>query len=612
MTQAVISDLEIVEPEQDLEQEQLDGSMSLWNFLKTIAKYLVPYKWLVFLTLARILLESGFDSSMRVSIKLVIDQAIVPQNYDLLLLILGLLGVGVVIVAIVSLLGDYLITRFGVLLLNDIRQSLFDRVQTLSMEFFGRRSAGDVVNCFLADVEKVETSLFSGLAFAVLDLSNILFSAIFLFYLDWRLAIAASIGLAICTLLPSSVLKKATDAGFQLRQQEGQIASVVQENLVSQSVIKIFGLEQRLSNDFATRLTALQPVYTHARFLSCLVQRIPTLTFLLMQVFILGVGAVMTYHQWISVGTLVSFQTLLIGLNLNLLSFTYLLPLIIDGTAGMQRVCEVLEEIPHVQDAPDAMTLPTLSQEIQFETVRFNYAESRGGVEHLSLRIRKGDFAVFVGPSGAGKSTIINLLTRFYDPQAGRVLFDGVDVKQCSQRSLRSQIGLVSQDVILFNTSIRENIQMGCLDASDEQVETAAKAAEIHDFVVSLPQGYETKVGDRGGQLSGGQRQRIALARALVRNPAILILDEATSALDPITEAEILATLERISGDRTVIVVTHRIRQALHADTIFVMEKGHIVETGQHQELMHQNGLYAQLWRWSHANAQDRDRVICV
>lgn len=184
---------------------------------------------------------------------------------------------------------------------------------------------------------------------------------------------------------------------------------------------------------------------------------------------------------------------------------------------------------------------------------------------------------VFVGQSGAGKSTIVNLLTRFYDPDKGRILFDGVDLRHATIRSLRSQIGLVSQDVILFNCSVRENIRMGYLEATDKQVEAAAKATEIHQFILSLPQGYDTTVGDRGGQLSGGQRQRIALARALVRNPAILILDEATSALDPATEAKILTTIERISKERTVIFITHRIANALRADVTYVMENGGLV-----------------------------------
>jgi ATP-binding cassette subfamily B protein len=298
------------------------------------------------------------------------------------------------------------------------------------------------------------------------------------------------------------------------------------------------------------------------------------------QLIVLSIGAVMTYRNIISVGTLTSFQVLLVGLNLNILGLTSSIPAFIDGVAGLQRISDILSETPAIQEAPDAIDLPHFSSDINFDDVTFSYSQDRGGVKNLSLKIRQGDFAVFVGQSGAGKSTIVNLLTRFYDPDKGRILFDGIDLRHATVRSLRSQIGLVSQDVILFNCSVRENIRMGYLEATDEQVEAAAKAAEIHKFILSLPQGYDTPVGDRGGQLSGGQRQRIALARALVRNPAILILDEATSALDPATEAEILATIERITKERTVILITHRMAHALRADVMYVLENGSLVVSG--------------------------------
>jgi ATP-binding cassette subfamily B protein len=310
------------------------------------------------------------------------------------------------------------------------------------------------------------------------------------------------------------------------------------------------------------------------------VQRVPNLAFIFVQLVILSISAAMTYWNWISVGTLVSYQVILIGLNATILNFTWSLPYLIDGAAGLQRIGDILAEIPEVQEATDAVDLPDFKGEIYFDNVSFSYSPERGGVKNLSLKIRQGDFHVFIGQSGAGKSTIVNLLARFYDPDEGRILFDGIDLRSCTVSSLRSQIGLVSQEVILFNGSVRENIRMGCLEASDEEVEAAAKSAEIHDFILTLPQGYDTPVGERGGQLSGGQRQRIALARALVREPAILILDEATSALDPATEAGILATLMRIAKKCTVIVITHRITQALRADVMFVMENGRLVVSG--------------------------------
>jgi ATP-binding cassette subfamily B protein len=347
-------------------------------------------------------------------------------------------------------------------------------------------------------------------------------------------------------------------------------------------------------------------------FLAYLVQRIPLILFVLTQLAILSIGSVMTYNNYISVGTLVSYQVLLLNLNLYILALASSIPFFIDGVAALRRISDIFSETPTVKESPDAVDVPHFYQEICFDTVTFNYSNERVGVKNLSLKIRHGEYVMFVGQSGAGKSTIVNLLTRFYDPDKGRILLDGIDLCHATLRSLRSQIGLVSQEVILFNTSIRENIRMGYLEATDEEVEIAAKNAEIHEFILTLPQGYDTPVGDRGGQLSGGQRQRIALARALVRNPAILILDEATSALDLVTEAGILATIDHLAKQRTVIMITHRITQALRADKIFVLENGSIVASGNHTELLKKEGVYATLWQQMNAGNSNSIEIASV
>ena len=439
-----------------------------------------------------------------------------------------------------------------------------------------------------------------GLSVLIIDLSNILFSAIFLFSLNWQLAVLSCIGLTFCTIAPAKIAGIAAEKGYDLRQKEGHIASVVEENILSQSVVKIFGLEKQMTQDFTAHLKDFKQVYIRATFLSYLVQKIPVIIFVFVQIIILSIGAAMVYRNLISVGTLVSYQVLLIGLNNSIFSLSFMLPYIIEAMAAMRRINDILTEVPQVQETEGSAVLSHFSRAIDFKEVAFSYSSEREGIKNLSLTIRPKEFIVFVGPSGAGKSTIVNLLARFYDPDKGCILFDGIDLRHAQVRSLRSQLGLVSQEVILFNTTVRENIRMGYLEASNEQVEAAAKAAEIHNFILTLPQGYDTPIGDRGGQLSGGQRQRIALARALVRDPAILILDEATSALDPATEAGILATIERIAKERTVIMITHRIGQALRADRIFVLENGQIVASGRHADLLEQKGLYATLWQQSH------------
>jgi ATP-binding cassette subfamily B protein len=578
--------------------------MNLIWFFKELNKYISPYRWLAIILIVRGLFEAAFESSIRVSLKFIIDAAIIPKNYHLLVLILLLLGGVAILFIFIGLVGDYWEIRFRISVINNIRSAMFSRLQTLSIEFFGRRSAGDIVNCFLADTEKVENSLEYGMIL-ILELGNIVFSTIFIFALNWQLGLISCIGLTFCVIAPAKIGQTATEHNYQLRDKLGQIANVVQENILSQSVVKLFGLQPRTINNFGKNLQDIKTVYVPAKFSSYLIQRIPTLIFVFVQLSVIGIGAVMTYRNIITIGTLASFQVLLVSLNSKILSFTFSLPYLIEGIAGMQRINILLAEVPQVKDSPDAIELPHFSREIRFDNVTFNYSSERKGVNNLSLTIHQGNFVVFVGHSGAGKSTIVNLLTRLYDPDKGSIFFDGVDLHSCTQKSLREQIGLVSQEVILFNTSIRENIRMGYLEATDEEVETAAKDAEIHDFILTLPQGYDTPVGDRGGQLSGGQRQRIALARALVRNPAILILDEATSALDLATEAGILATIDCIAKERTVIMITHRISHALRADIIFVMENGSVVASGSHADLIQQKGIYTTLWQHGHRSNND-------
>jgi len=580
--------------------------MQITWFLRAISQYVASHKKLAVALVICLVFDAAFDTIMRVSLKFIIDAAIVPQNYRLLVLILCLLGAGGILFACVGLLGNFLGARLGVLIINKIRYSLFEHLQTLSMDFFGRRSAGDIVNCLLADAEKVENGVVTmGLSVVIIDLSNIMFSAIFLFSLNWQLAVLSCIGFTFCTIAPAKIASIAAEKGYHLRQKEGHIASVVEENILSQSAVKIFGLEKRMTQDFTAHLNDFKRVYVRATFLSYLVQKIPVIAFVFVQIIILSIGAGMVYQNLISVGTLVSYQILLIGLNNSIFSFTFMLPYFIEASAAMRRINDILTEVPQVQDTEGSAVLPHFSRNIRFKDVTFSYSSEREGVKNLSLTIRPKEFIVFVGLSGAGKSTIVNLLARFYDPDEGCILFDGVDLHHAQVRSLRSQLGLVSQEVILFNCSVGENIRMGYLEASDEQVEVAAKAAEIHDFILTLPEGYDTPVGDRGGKLSGGQRQRIALARALVRDPSILILDEATSALDPATEAGILTTIDRIAKECTVMMITHRITHALRADKIFVLENGRIVASGRHADLLEQKGLYATLWQQSHRANND-------
>ena len=374
----------------------------------------------------------------------------------------------------------------------------------------------------------------------------------------------------------------------------------LQENLTGQSVIKAYSLEAHSSRDFGLRLDRLLTVFARANFLSYLVSRIPSLTFLLLQLVVLGVGGYMAINGKITVGDLVAYMALLIGLNMAIFNLTWMIPSFIQATAGWQRIREILDEPVGIADVPDAKPLGELTAGIELDHVRFVYpASNEPALHNVSLQIKPGEYVIFVGRSGSGKSSVINLLLRFYEASSGEVRIGGMNVRDVQLSSLRANIGLVSQDITLFDMPVADNIRLGNLDATQEEVEAAAKAAEIHEHIITLPDGYATMAGPAGSRFSGGERQRIALARALVRKPAILVLDECSSALDPTTEAEILRTIEHLKGTCTILSVTHRLSMAETADRVVVMRRGRIAETGKHDDLLAKAGEYARLWKRS-------------
>ncbi len=332
-------------------------------------------------------------------------------------------------------------------------------------------------------------------------------------------------------------------------------------------------------------------------FFGALVERTSHTGVYFVHLLIFGLGAYWVFNKEITIGTLVAFETTFLSMGYALTEVNHYIPTLAQAVGSIHHLDDLFRESPQVVDAPDAIALPRLERDIVFDNVSFGYAEGAFQLQDLNVRIAKGSLIAFVGASGSGKSSVLNLLLRLYDPSRGAVRVDGRDIRTVTQGSLRKQMGMVFQECFLFNTSILENIRMGLPDATPEQVAAAARAAEIHDFIASLPQGYHTIVGERGSQLSGGQRQRLAIARALVRDPSILVLDEATSALDYATEAALNETLLKVAQNRTVVMVTHRLSSVTSAGHIVVLDEGKVSESGTHQELLGKNGAYAALWR---------------
>ena len=571
--------------------------MELAHFLRTVFALLRPRWFRCIWIFLGLLLEMAFYAGVPLSFKFLIDRAIIGQNREVLLYTVCGLGASVCVVSLAGVGRDYLYARLVPEMIGDLRLRVFSHLQRLSMSFYARAQVGDLLSRFSGDAASIEVAMSSAIPWGILPGLDVICSACLLCYLDWRLALVASLVCPASIIGPRIFAPKAMSASHLKKQDEAVTLTTVQENLFAQPVVKAFGLERHFWDMFVGRNLQLFRSGMRVNFISSLLERSSYIGVMLVQVLVVGVGASMAFKGTITVGTLAAFQALFLSMSSSISSVTQYAPSLFQAAASMARLEEILRERPQVTNVDEVSPLPRLSTEITFENVTFGYAPGQESLTGVNLTIPAGHAVAFVGSSGSGKSTILNLIMKFYDPDQGAVRFDGVDLRTVTESSLRSQMGVVFQESILFDTSVRENLHLGRLGATDEQIEAAAQSAEIHEFILGLPEGYGTSIGERGGRFSGGQRQRMALARALLRDPDILILDEATSALDPATEAAVNETLARVGKDRTVITVTHRLATVVQADRIFVLSKGQVVEQGRHDELLSMNGVYAGLWR---------------
>jgi ATP-binding cassette subfamily B protein len=582
--------------EDDAEEEIPDAAQGL-GALRPVINFLRPYyrrrgRVLVLLGLG-VLAETSYNVAFPLSLKYLIDDALLKQDHEALVWILIVLGVLAAVISTVAVCVEYLNARLAAGVLRDIRHSLFDHLQTLSLYFYSRTKAGEVISRFSTDLGEVEGAVRYWLGMGLMPALELVSAVGLLFYLNWPLALAAMLIWPLTMIGPRIFSPRAVAATYRKKQLEAETLSVIQENVLAQPVIKVFGLQAIARAWLWQRSIPLATTSEHVNFLSAMVERSVSTAVLLLHLIILGFGAWLAFHQRISIGTLVTFESVFWELSYNISYLSQFFPEVMQAAGSIRHMNELFAEKPFINDATDAVDLPRLHREIVFSHVSFGYTEGDRHLNDISFRIPRGTRAAIVGPSGSGKSTILNLILRLYEPVRGSVKIDGYDLRNVTRESLLSQIAIVFQESFLFNTTIRENIRLGRLDATDEDVEAAAKAAEIHDFIESLPQGYDTNAGERGGLMSGGQRQRIAIARAIIRDPAILLLDEATSALDHATESAILATLRRAAAGRTVISVTHRLSSAVDADMVLVMGGGELVETGGHEVLQR---LWSEPW----------------
>lgn len=526
-----------------------------------------------------------------------IDDVLTPRNEALLgPLLVGLIAAGVVY-AVVAVARDILHARVSQAILVSVRERLYTHLQRQSVGFHARTQAATLLAHFTTDLTVLEHSLVGGVMWGLTAVFGLVLSGSLLFALEWRLALLAVAGLSLSTVGPWLLGGRATRASGVLQEEQARLASRIHEDLAAHPTVLAFGMQGSLLSRFRDQLANFYRTSARAQVLSALVERTPNIAMLAFNLTVLTVGAILVFRGSMTVGSLVSFYAVSNGLSFSVANMTWSMPYFIAASSGLRRIEAALAQEPEVKDAPEAKEAGPLREAIEFDQVDFGYTADRPILSDLSLQIPRGSFCTCVGSSGSGKSTVLNLVLRFFDVRDGAIRWDGTDVRELSQASLRAQMAVVFQDNVIFQASIRGNIALALPSATDEQVRSALRDAELLDFVDSLPDGLDTKMGAEGGvRLSGGQRQRLAIARALLRNPSVLILDEATSALDSGTETLINETLLRIGRTRTVISVTHRLATAMKSDIIFVMVNGSLVESGSHELLLRTGRVYPELW----------------
>jgi ATP-binding cassette, subfamily B, bacterial MsbA len=582
------------------------GGRSAALVARLVRDFIRPHAKRIVLAFVLMGLAAGSTAGRAWLMQPVLDRIFVAREGSLLLLIAG----GALALALVKGLADYgqavLMTRVGQRVIADVQIALFARLMRADLAYFHANPTGTLISRFTSDAAQLRGTAASVLAGIGKDAVTVVFLVGVMFYQDWLLALASFFVFPLAIRPIVGIGRRIRRVAANTQAEIGQLTTLLNQTFQGARHVKAYGMEQyeeRRAARLIERLFALIDRGTRTR--SRASPMMETLGGAAIAVVILYGG-----HQVISggrtPGALFSFITALLLAYQPLKSLANLNASLQEGLAAAQRIFEVLDVEPTIRDLPSARPLRIAGGEIRFDNVRFGYVPGAVAIDRISLTIPAGHTVALVGPSGAGKSTILNLIPRFFDVDAGGITIDGQDVRSVTLTSLRGAIALVAQEVSLFDDTVRANIAYGRFGASMDEIEAAARAAAADAFIHELPQGYDTLVGEHGILLSGGQRQRIAIARAMLKNAPILLLDEATSALDSEAERQIQSALTTLIRGRTTLVIAHRLSTVQSADLIYVIDRGVLVEGGRHEELVSRNGLYARLYAMQLSEEHDR------
>jgi len=525
----------------------------------------------------------------------IVDEYIMKKD------IAGTIRLGIVLAVIYTAasiftwLQTYVMIHVAMKTIRTLRLELFKKLQTLTLRFFDQRALGDLMSRVTNDIDNLNTALAQSVTQIVSSVLTVIGVSIAMFSLSWQLAIVTLTIIPLIVFTTKQIVKRSSK-NYAARQRDlGKLNGYIEEMITGAEVVTLFGTEQQTVETFHKQNENLRNSAQRAEITSGLLGPINNFMNNLGLAVVIGTGAFLSVKGIVSVGVIAAFVTYTRQFFRPLNQLSNLLNTFQSAIAGAERVFEILDEPSEVADKKDAIDCQSLKGDVVFRNVSFSYLPEKPVLKNISFQAKKGETIALVGPTGSGKTTIINLLTRFYDVDAGEILIDGQNIEDYKMATIRQRVGVVLQDTYLFSGTIRENIRFGKLDATDAEVEEAAKIANAHNFIKHLPAQYDTPVQAGGANLSQGQRQLLAIAREILENSDILILDEATSSVDTQTEVDIQKGLQHLMQGRTSFVIAHRLKTIENADQILVIQQGEIVEQGNHQQLMQKQGIYSNL-----------------
>ncbi|WP_219838705.1 ABC transporter ATP-binding protein [Paenibacillus sp. R14(2021)] len=562
-----------------------------------------PYRWLIVMTLIIGIIKFTIPLTLPLFIKYVVDDVLLSKlsAADKTTKLYKAVGLAFLLFVVVRYPVEYFRQYFAQFItsrvLYDLRNKLYAHLQQLSLRFYQNRKSGEIISRMMNDAEQTKTLVETGLMNVWLDMFTLVIALVIMFNMNVTLTFVAIAILPFYGYAVKKLYKRLRGYSRSRSQAIAEMQGYLNEHVNGIPVIKSFTLESYEERQFGSKNnTFLTRAFALTRWNALTQSIINTLTEIA-PLLVLACGGYLVVQKSLTLGEFVAFYGYLDRLYSPLRRLVNSSTELTQASASLERVMELLGEHPEIQDAPRAVALKSVEGDIVFDGVSFRYQnEAEWVLRNISLTIRQGQTVALVGMSGGGKSSLISLLARFYDVQEGRITINGQSIDSVTQQSLRSHIGMVLQDNILFSGTVRDNIMLGNTEADEDAIVAAAKRANAHAFILTLPNGYDTEIGERGVKLSGGQKQRIAIARVFLKDPAILVLDEATSALDLESEHAIQESLSELAQNRTTLVVAHRLSTITHADLIVVIEHGEIVEQGKHEELMQLGGSYARLF----------------